>query len=208
MKPYNMNQGLDFTQALKPHYNDVLRYCKALCARWSPTEAEDLLQDALLQAFKNYTHLENSEKFKQWLFQIITRTFQSYTRKRFWRKFLSMDNSNLPEMPSVYQDSTNNDDKLVLREALSKLSLKERSAILLFEIAGFSIEEIADIQNESLSAIKSRLSRARKRLKEYILFKESPNLKEKAKGSLKMVGDIEDETFKLVAEIKTNRRLD
>ena len=52
---------------------------------------------------------------------------------------------------------------------LAQLSNKERTAILLFEIGGFSIQEITKLQEEkSESAVKSRLSRTRKKLKEFM----------------------------------------
>jgi DNA-directed RNA polymerase specialized sigma24 family protein len=83
-------------------------------------------------------------------------------RKHFWRKFLPLDNNpGILEMPDVYGRAEANEDKDILYAALAKLSAKERSCILLFEIGNFSIEEIRIIQGEkSLSAIKSRLSRA------------------------------------------------
>lgn len=209
-----MNQGLvstnQFIEAFQPHYDDALRFCRALCARWSPADAEDVLQQALLQALKHYSALKDPSKFRPWLFQIITRTFHSSVRKYFWKKFLPVENvTDFPEMPEVYYRAEANENKLILREALSKLSAKERAAILLFEIAGFSIEEIASIQNEkSLSTVKSRLSRARKRLKAYIVNRENQPLKLKNRSSSKMIGDIDHETLKLVAEIKVKGRVE
>ena len=61
-------------------------------------------------------------------------------------------------------------------EALQTLSERERAAILLFEIAGLSLEEVRHIQGEmSLSTIKSRLSRSRAKLRSYILAIENIN---------------------------------
>ena len=72
-------------------------------------------------------------------------------------------------MPDVFSRADANEDTEILYSALSKLSAKERSAILLFEIADFSIEEITEIQGEnSQSAVKSRLSRVRKKLNKYL----------------------------------------
>ncbi len=80
--------------------------------------------------------------------------------------------------------------------------MKERTAILLFEIGGFSIEEIKEMQNEkSISAIKSRLSRARDRMKKYILENENKNL-QPSKKSLLILGDLNNETIRLVTEIE------
>ena len=90
-----------------------------------------------------------------------------------------------------------------MNKALAKLSAKERAAILLFEIADFSIEEITAIQQEkSISAVKSRLSRARAKLRKAI--SEDENfLTGNVYGQFN--GDIENETFNLISEIRTER---
>jgi hypothetical protein len=77
---------------------------------------------------------------------------------------------------------------------------------LLFEIAEFSIEDIRKIQNEkSQSAIKSRLSRARKKLKNYILDSEKNNSRFKNSLQTNKLEDIENETIKLAAEYKSGK---
>lgn len=69
---------------------------------------------------------------------------------------------------AIYQKDYFEDNQWLVA-ALSQLEDKERSSILLFEIGGFSIKEITDIQKEnSESAVKSRLSRTRKKLKEFM----------------------------------------
>jgi RNA polymerase sigma-70 factor (ECF subfamily) len=51
--------------------------------------------------------------------------------------------------------------------ALASLSAKEREAVVLFELEGFTLEEIASMEGDSLSAVKSRLARARMRLRRH-----------------------------------------
>ncbi len=194
-----------FLELLKPHYSDALNYCRALCSNSSAVEAEDVLQQSLLQALENIEKLKDIRKFRSWLFTIITRVFYSYMRKNFWKKFVSFDNyANLPEIPVVFDRAEQNEKRQILFKALSKLKYKERTAILLFEIAEFSIEEIKDIQKEkSLSAIKSRLSRTRTKLRNIITELENGDDKKIYFSSKHFIGDIEDETLKLVPEIKT-----
>ena len=194
----------EFTQLLSPHYNDALRYSRALCARWSPDEAEDVLQQAFLQALENFDSLNDITKFKSWFFKIITREFYTSIRKHFWKKFLPLDNSTgIPEMPDVFSRADANEDTEILYSALSKLSAKERSAILLFEIADFSIEEITEIQGEnSQSAVKSRLSRVRKKLNKYLT---EPAKLSRVQTNKIFKGDLEYETIKLIAELRTEK---
>lgn len=192
-----------FIELLKPLYNDALKYCRALCAKRSTDEAEDVLQQSLLKALENFGSLSDKSKFRSWFFKIITREFFNSVRKDFWKRFLPLDESkDIPELPEVFNRADEDENKLILTKALSKISAKERSAILLFEIAGFSMEEIREIQNEkSISAIKSRLSRTREKLKKYIEDEEKNNSNSKTKSSI-IIGDISNETIKLVTDIE------
>src|SRR6188768_545952 len=188
-----------FLELLRPEYNDALKYCKALCARRSADEAEDVLQESLLKALENFGCLNDKAKFRSWFFKIITREFFNSVRKDFWKRFIPLDNATcVPDMPEIFDRIENDDNKKILNKALSKISSKERSAILLFEIGEFSMEEIKEIQNErSISAIKSRLSRAREKLRK-IINNEEENFSNKNKSSIN-IGDINNETIRLIA---------
>jgi RNA polymerase sigma-70 factor, ECF subfamily len=199
-----------FLELLRPEYNDAVKYCRALCAGWSPDDAEDVLQQSLLRALESFESLNDLNKFRSWFFKIITRVFYSSIRKHFWKRFVPLDRSAV-DIPEIFPRNEYNEERILLDNALSKLSAKERTAILLYEIAGFSIEEIVHLQKEkSLSAVKSRLSRTRQKLRRYIKELENKNLKytdENSQnkfftGSESFPGDIENETIKLVAELK------
>ncbi|MBS1517535.1 MAG: RNA polymerase sigma factor [Bacteroidetes bacterium] len=197
-----MSKNTDrFTELLKPEYSSALKYCNALCSKYSHDAAGDVLQQSLLKAFENFGALSDQEKFRSWFFKIITREFYNYIRKDFWRKFLPLDqmdsDSSFPKLNTRMDENGNG---LLLRKALGSISIKERTAILLFEVAGFSIEEIKEIQNEnSISSVKSRLSRARKKLREFIENEES-NLPNHQKQKSNNSGDINNETIKLIPE--------
>ncbi len=199
-----------FLNDLEPHYNDALQYCRALCAKGIPSEAEEVLQEALLKALTGYAGLRDPSRFRSWLFQIITRTFYSTVRGAFWKRFTSLQQASNPEfrdvesMPAVYARDEPHDERWMLYQALATLSPKQRAALLLFEIGGFSIQEIANIQKvASISAVKSRLSRARKKLREALLeteegrFKNLPSFNGKSKKE-----DLEHETITLVAQAR------
>ena len=157
--------NIDFRKLLEPHYNDALNYCRALCARQTNLEAEEILQQSLLKALEKIQQLREVERFRSWFFQIITRTFYDNLRKPFWKRMVFKHTSNESEWPRVYsQERLDEHQSLML--ALSTLTDKERAALLLFEIGGFKLKEIQKIQGDkSESAVKSRLSRAREKLK-------------------------------------------
>ena len=184
----------EFLQLLKPHYRDAPQYCRALCR--NPHEAQDLLQQSLVQALEKLPALREPLKFKSWFFKIITRTFYTQRRRYFWRRFLPLTNSgSQTELPNVMAENEEIERNSYLLAALQTLNTKERAAILLFEVGGFSIQEVADIQQEhSLSAVKSRLSRTRQKLKAHILLTEK-----KISLTSKPKGDLTDETEQLAA---------
>jgi len=193
-----------FIELLKSEYSDALKYCKALCVRQSLDDAEDVLQQSLMKALENFDQLNDQSKFRSWFFKIITREFYNSVRKNFWKKFLPLDLApDVAQMPEVYDRSDEEDEgKILLYKALSHISSKEKSAVLLFEIGDFSIQEIKEMQNEkSISAIKSRLSRAREKMKKYIMENENKNLYSSKKSSI-ILGDLRNETIKLVTEIE------
>lgn len=163
-------------------------------------DAEELFQNTLVKSYRKINTLSDTSKFKSWIFTIASREFISVHRNHFWKRFLPLgEEHNEMFVYELYNRSDIDDDKHVLLNALSKLNHKERSAILLFEIANFSIREIQEIQNEkSESAVKSRLSRVRGKLRKYILENSGKNnlLTNLEKG------DLQDETLKIISGIR------
>ncbi len=153
-----------FLDALRPHYDDALRTCRALCAGWSPDDAEDVFQSALLRALERSGQIRDRALFRAWFFQILTRTFYSHVRWHRLRRALPLFGDADAERLGLFADDADAGDRADLLAALARLAPKERAALLLFEIAGFSVAEIAAIQGDrSASAVKSRLARARER---------------------------------------------
>jgi len=159
----------EFITLLKPHYNSAAQYCRALYQGTS--NAEDGLQDAIIKAMENFGALKEEEKFRSWFFTIITRTFYAAKSREAKRgKLFAVLTEKNTAFTAVYHDDVLSVKETVLLEALHSLSEKERAAILLFELGSFSLTEIQQIQGErSLSAIKSRLSRTREKLRYKIL---------------------------------------
>ena len=178
-----------------------------LCGHTDRSDAEDVFQQSLLQAFAHFSSLRDAQSFRPWLFSIINRTYQRSKRRAFWRRFspldhISSDDSSL----HVYSDVEANEIKDQLMSALERLSEKEKSAILLFEIAGFSILEIAEIQNEkSLSTVKMRLKRSRAKLHELLDEENTRTTKRTTKGTTNKnpkSTSIENETLRLVEKAR------
>ncbi|MBI5403424.1 MAG: RNA polymerase sigma factor [Ignavibacteriae bacterium] len=186
---------------LKPVYSSALNYCIGLCRKGNLNEAEDIFQDSLLKALENFTDLFEDDKFKNWLFTIITNTYISFYRKKIFRKFLSIEEyQDIGKLHGLIQENLPGEIHTGLYLALSGIKEKEKISFLLFELGGFSIEEIQKIQMEkSASAVKSRLSRTRKKLKALINKIEKNNFRIK---QTELADNLESETLNIINKIK------
>jgi RNA polymerase sigma-70 factor, ECF subfamily len=191
----------DFAEALRPHYDDVVRYCRALCARWSPGDADDVLQQALLQALQHHGSLRDPAKFRSWLFRIVTQSFHAAARRHFWRRFVPLAEATETEaMPAVLRGRPDAPGRAALLAALGRLPDRDRAALLLFEVAGLSLEEVGAVQGDrSLSATKSRLSRTRQRMRRMLEAGVRPAAAAPQEG-------VEEATLRLLNEMDERRK--
>ena len=131
----------------------------ALCCG-NKDDADDLAQDALIKAYLSLTGYQNKGKFRSWLFKIAYNTFLNH--KASCRTMDSIDEART-FIGDNEADATYEHQDLYL--ALRTLPPKERSAITLFYLNGYSIKEIAVITAATEGAVKQQLSRGRDKLK-------------------------------------------
>jgi RNA polymerase sigma-70 factor (ECF subfamily) len=126
-------------------------------------DAKDLMGSTLEIAFKKFETLKDRSKFKYFIFGIASRITNNERRK--WSNKIFVSDDNLNKQRSTIQDSDQSADYFFLHQALQQLKQSTREAIVLFELEGFSIKEIAEIQNTNENTVKTRLSRGRAELK-------------------------------------------
>ncbi|MBQ3362615.1 MAG: RNA polymerase sigma factor [Muribaculaceae bacterium] len=131
----------------------------ALCCG-KKDDADDLAQDALVKAYLSLAGYRDEGKFRSWLFKIAHNTFLSH--KASCRTMDSIDEARTLISGTGADTSFEHQD---LYLALRTLPPKERSAITLFYLNGYSIKEIAAITDASQDAVKQQLSRGRDKLK-------------------------------------------
>ena len=131
----------------------------ALCCG-KKDDADDLAQDALVKAYLSLAGYQNKGKFRSWLFKIAYNTFLNH--KASCRTMDSIDEARA-FIGGTEADSSFEHQDLYL--ALRTLPPKERSAITLYYLNGYSIKEIATITDASQDAVKQQLSRGRDKLK-------------------------------------------
>ena len=159
----------------RPLYNFGMKMCG------KRQDAEDVVQDTLLNVFKYLKGFRHETKFKNWLYRIAT---SACLKKRRKSKFapdreLSLDEFLPPEEAKVEQDTPswatlpldqvlNEELGRKLSDAILELPEKYRLVLVLRDIEGFSTEESAQILNLTVANIKVRLHRARLFLKDQL----------------------------------------
>jgi RNA polymerase sigma factor (sigma-70 family) len=167
-----------FGQLIERHQQMVRRIVTGIVA--SAEIARELAQEALLQAYLSLDHLRDDARFKSWLYGITLNVCRSYLREQK-SDALSLeallggvrgDHVALLESSAVVDPQVVAEEqelhRLVLH-AVEGLSPKDRAATLMFYYEQLSIEEIAAILGISVVAVKGRLHRARKQLRERLL---------------------------------------
>ena len=147
---------------LTPLHDRARATARRLCR--SDAEGDDLFQETVLRAFDRLDELRDERSFPSWFFAILLSGHRGRHRRDFWRRLLPLKDASEPARPP---EAERVDGAERMTRALHTLAPKEREAIVLFEIEGFTLDEIAGIQGSSLSAVKSRLARARTRLRQH-----------------------------------------
>ena len=164
-----------FLALYEPIHDRFERFCRARV--YGDMDFRDLMNDSLLVAFEKFETLRSKEAFLSFLFSISVRIIGNYHQKKKVERFQKEDNI------LAIQDKNSNPqeqaDVHFLHQALAQLPEEQRECILLFEIAGFSLKEIVEIQGASESAIKQRLKRGREKLAEILTFDASTLNKER-----------------------------
>ena len=152
---------LRFDRIVAVFYVDMFRYATWLCRDRSI--AEDVVQEALLRAWKSLDALRDDGAAKQWLLTIVRRENARY----FERKRLeTVDIDNLTGSQSAMLAESPNDELNDLREAIYRLEDDYREPLVLQVLMGYSTNEIAELMGLKQGAVLTRLHRARLKLKE------------------------------------------
>jgi RNA polymerase sigma-70 factor (ECF subfamily) len=146
-----------------PVHLSFQRFCRARtrCA----DDAKDLIAETVLNAYEGIHRLRDEKAFLAFLFGIASRILRrKYRRQKFWGFFDSASETLADPGPTPEQGV----DTQFLYDAIKRLPLKYQEAVVLHCISGFSLQEVADIQGSTLSAVKVRIQRAKIRLRKIL----------------------------------------
>ncbi|HHT9119054.1 MAG TPA: sigma-70 family RNA polymerase sigma factor [Candidatus Hypogeohydataceae bacterium YC41] len=177
MKETHSTRKKEFIELLSPHRDSLYRFCMHVI--WDKNSAEDVLQEAILHAYKNFDNFQPGTNFKAWLFRfVINKIFDCNKRLKKdlqhvipcqeWDIIEHLEKeeayASILENPSVFFEKV--DDRI--KDALLSLTSTERMVFLLKSVEGFTYKEIAQFLEIPIGTVMSHLFRSRGKLGELL----------------------------------------
>jgi RNA polymerase sigma-70 factor (ECF subfamily) len=158
--------GARFWKLLEPEYHRAMQFCRKLTA--DRERGDDLFQDALVAALTRFAGLRDERAFRPWLYRIVVNTFQSKTRRPWWKRRVRLTEE--MELTLTGRDPIEaHAAKRWLNRAMQVLSPDAQALVTLYELEGWTIAELANMHRLSEGSVKARLFRARNKLKKALL---------------------------------------
>ncbi len=156
----------DFETIATPHMNDLYRTARRVLG--CQTEAEDIVQETYLQAWKSFHRFEPGTNIRAWMFKIMFHVIQHHRRKT-WRMVTLKEEEEfifdqLTYEPPVQQELRDED----MLAALDRVPQHFRAVILLTDVQEFSYKEVAETLGIPIGTVMSRLSRGRQMLRNHL----------------------------------------
>jgi len=163
-----------FETLVRPHFDRLYRLAYRLTGR--KAEAEDLFQELLIKAYGTLDDLVTIEEPGSWLSRVMYNLFIDEQRRLKRRRMHAVEEGFLPagglEGFAGDQDPVRDNQRLeklrMLDLALAKLSDEHRIVVLLHDTEGYKLTEIQELTGVPIGTVKSRLHRARARLREIL----------------------------------------
>lgn len=167
----------DFEDEIIPHLDAMYNFALRLTS--DPNDAEDLVQDTIVKAFRFFSSYEKGTNAKAWLFRILKNSYINNYRK----KSKQPNQVDYDEVSSFYEtiradrtDTSDLEDRMFrelidddISNALEELPEDFRTVVLLCDVEGFTYEEIANMLDVPIGTIRSRLHRGRNLLKAQLM---------------------------------------
>ncbi len=152
-----------FHRLYTPVHDKFERFCRARV--YGDMDYFDLMHESVIVAYEKLDTLKNEGAFLYFLFGICVKILASSKRKK---KPSYADTNEWTHLKDPGNATDQRTEVRILHEALAVLPEDQKEALMLFEIAGFTIKEIATMQQSGESAIKQRLVRGRNKLTELL----------------------------------------
>jgi RNA polymerase sigma factor (sigma-70 family) len=154
-----------FWELLEPIYTEAEVFCRKLAG--DREQGDDLFQDALVTGFRKFSGLRDESSFRPWLYRIIVRTFVSTVRRPWWKRRVRLTPDLEQFLPSV-DPIERHTARRWLDRAFQAVSPEDQALVTLYELEEWTIKELAEVQGKTEGAVKLRLFRARRKMREAI----------------------------------------
>lgn len=150
-----------YLDLVEPLYERAYTFAAHLTG--SSVDAEDLMQEALLQALRKFDSLREPARFKSWFYRILHNTWLESGRRKQRRPTVSMAPEGFLQVADASLGPA--DRYSEVDYLLQHINPIQRETLLLFEVEGFSLKEIADLHNVGIATVKSRLFQAKEKIR-------------------------------------------
>ena len=137
---------MDFDNIYEEYFDRV--YYKVLSVVKNDDDAEDICQETFISVYKNLSKFREESNIYTWIYRIAINKTYDFFKKRKLEFEINDDVLSLP-------DDINFDTKVILEEKLKLISEKEKEIVVLKDIYGYKLKEIAEMKNMNLSTVKS-----------------------------------------------------
>lgn len=138
--------------------NEDKLYRTAIAITGNSASAEDIVQDAFIKLLETKQTFETAEHKTAWLMRVTINLSKNRLRSSWWKKTVPL--------LDIYPAQT--EEQYYLMEAILTLPIKYRTVIHLFYYEGYSTKEIAAITEQKDSTVREQLTRARRKLKDFL----------------------------------------
>ncbi len=152
-----------FWELAEPEHLKARGFCRKLMN--NREDGDDLYQDALVVALTNFHSLRDRTAFRPWFYRIVVNLLRNRTRRSWWKR-LSPLTREIEESAGSSNPAPEHAARRTLEIAFKAISSNERAMVTLFEMEGWTIAELARLNGKSEGAVKVRLSRARRKMRD------------------------------------------
>lgn len=148
--------------------NSDMVYRLAFSMVKSVQDAEDVHQEVFIRYIRTNPLFESREHERAWFIRVTTNLCKNLWKSAWRQKMVSMDSLEETQDGNAYVQQSLNEEEELLVETVKRLPFKYRVVVHLFYYEEMSLEEIAEALNLKSSNVRTRLTRARKMLREWL----------------------------------------